>query len=97
MSAIFLIGLWTFSDSVLFVFFTRDIDFVSVYDCAEWILELLQGKIDSTNEKPENTTHSEQFQNPIAKIEDKGKIDAPITHIYGRSPPWLGTCTLIAE
>ena len=44
-----------------------------------------------------NTTHSEQLQNPFTKIEDKGKIDAPFTHIHDRSHLWLDTDTLVTE
>jgi len=38
--------------------------------------------------KTKNTTLSEQFQNPVKKHKNRGKIDASTTHIHDCSLDW---------
>jgi hypothetical protein len=45
------------------------------------------------NNKNKNTTLSEQFQNKISKIVERGKIDSTNTEIHDRSLCWLSTGT----
>lgn len=45
--------------------------------------------------KTDNTTLSEQLQNPTEKLEERDKINTPNTQIHARSPSLLGTGTQI--
>ena len=54
--------------------------------------------INSKIERKKNTkctTLSEQFQNPIKKIVERGKIDTNNTQVYVLPLSWLGTGTSI--
>ena len=47
------------------------------------------------NKTKQNSTLSKQFQNPIEKSLERGKIDTSNTHIHDRSLSWLDTGILI--
>ena len=47
------------------------------------------------NKTKTKTTPSEQFQNPIKDLRNRGKLDTTNTHIHDWSLSWLGTGTSV--